>query len=141
MVNIYCNNKEINSILVFVNFSDEFRNRTKKFAIEIVKLFRKLPKTDDAQILGKQLLRSATSVAANYRAACRARSKAEFIAKLGIVVEEADESVFWLEIMTETDILDIHKVDHLMKEADELMKISSSARKTARENHAASKIK
>lgn len=91
-------------------------------------------------ILGKQLLRSATSTAANYRAACRARSTTEFIAKLGIVVEESDEVVFWLELMTETDILDINKVQHLMKEANEIMKISSSARRTAKNNQAKSRI-
>ena len=69
--------------------------RTKRFALRILKLFRSLPKTEEARILGRQLLRSGTSIGANYRAACRARSRAEFIAKLGIVLEEADETVFW----------------------------------------------
>ena len=76
--------------------ADELRLRTKQFAIRIVRLFQSLPTTDEARTLGKQLLRSGTSVAANYRAVCRARSKAEFLAKLGIVVEEIDETVFWL---------------------------------------------
>jgi four helix bundle protein len=83
----------------------ELKQRTKLFAIRIVKLFRSLPHTPDAQTLGKQVLRSGTSVAANYRAVCRARSKAEFISKMGTVVEEADETVFWLELLNETDVL------------------------------------
>jgi four helix bundle protein len=82
----------------------ELKDRTKQFAVRIVKLFRSLPRTDEARIIGKQVLRSGTSVAANYRAVCRARSKAEFIAKVGVVVEEADETVFWLELLVETGI-------------------------------------
>src|SRR5574341_255353 len=84
---------------------EQFRNRTKQFAIRLVRLFRSLPKTDEARTIGRQLLRSGTSVAANYRAVCRARSKAEFIAKIGIVVEEADETVFWLELLIDTGIV------------------------------------
>jgi four helix bundle protein len=79
--------------------AEGLRERTKKFAIRIVYLFRALPKAVDAQVMGKRLLRSGTSVAANYRAVCRARSKAEFIARMGVVAEEADESVLWLEII------------------------------------------
>ena len=79
--------------------AEELKVRNKRFAIRIVKLFRSLPRTDDARIIGKQVLRAGTSVAANYRAVCRARSKAEFIAKIGIVVEEADETTFWLELL------------------------------------------
>ncbi len=75
---------------------EQMRDRTKQFALRIVKLFRALPRSPEAQVMGKQLLRSGTSVAANYRAVCRARSSAEFLAKMGIVIEEADESVFWL---------------------------------------------
>ena len=74
--------------------ADELKAHSKRFAIAVVRLFRELPRTEEARILGRQLLRSGTSVAANYRAACRARSKAEFIAKLGVVVEEIDETVF-----------------------------------------------
>jgi len=73
--------------------AEQLRNRTKQFANRIISLFRALPRTVDAQVIGKQLLRSGTSVGANYRAACRARSRNEFISKLGIVVEEADESI------------------------------------------------
>lgn len=72
---------------------EELRQRTKQFALRVIRLFRSLPKSDEARILGRQLLRSATSVAANYRALCRARSKAEFIAKMGVVIKEADETV------------------------------------------------
>jgi len=77
-------------------FAEYFRNRTKKFVIDNIKLFRLLPKTEEAKIIGRQLLRSSSSVGANYRAVCRARSQAEFYAKLSIVVEEADESLFWM---------------------------------------------
>src|SRR6266446_5640649 len=78
---------------------EELRDRTKKSALRIIRLFRSLPLKTDTQVLVKQLLRSGTSVAANYRAVCRARSKAEFIARIGIVAEEADESVFWIELI------------------------------------------
>lgn len=74
--------------------ADQLRERTKRFALRIVGLFRALPKTEEARIIGRQVLRSGTSVGANYRAACRSRSRAEFLAKLGVVVEEADETVF-----------------------------------------------
>lgn len=118
-----------------MSFSDEFRKRTKKFAIRAVKLYQSLIRSGEADILGKQFLRSATSVAANYRAACRARSKAEFISKLGIVVEEADESVFWLEMLIEAEIITEIKAGDLLKEATEIMKVASAARKTAKENN------
>ena len=85
--------------------SEELKKRTKEFAIRIVKLFRSLPRTEEAGVIGKQMLRSGTSVAANYRAVCRARSRAEFIAKVGVVVEEADETVLWLELLVDTDIV------------------------------------
>jgi four helix bundle protein len=85
--------------------NEQLRERTRQFAIRIIRLFRALPEKADAQIVGKQLLRCGTSVAANYRAVCRARSKAEFIARLGVVAEEADESVFWLEMIEESKML------------------------------------
>jgi four helix bundle protein len=88
-----------------VSRPEELRDRTKRFAMRIVRLFRSLPRTPDAQVMGKQLLRCGTSVAANYRAVCRARSKLEFIARVGVVVEEADESVFWLEMLTDNGIM------------------------------------
>ncbi len=108
------------------------RERTKRFAIRIVKLFRSLPRTVDAQVLGKQVLRSGTSVAANYRAVCRARSKAEFVAKMGIVVEEADETLFWLELLVETGVVTKQKMEELLKEANELLRIFVASQQTAR---------
>jgi four helix bundle protein len=92
--------------------SEELRERTKKFAIRIVRLFRSLQKSAEGRILGRQLLRSGTSVAANYRACCRARSRAEFIAKIGVVVEEADETVFWLELLIDTGVLSKSSLDN-----------------------------
>src|ERR1700740_1749612 len=96
---------------------EELRDRTKAFALRIIRLFRSLPYRTDTQVLGKQLLRCGTSVAANYRAVCRARSKAEFIARIGIVAEEADESVLWLELLIESGILKSEMTVALLKEA------------------------
>ena len=110
------------------------RLRTKRFAVRIVNVFRSLPRSPDAQTLGKQLLRCGTSVAANYRAVCRARSKADFVAKMGIVVEEADETVFWIELMTETGVLKPNRVTELLAEANELLAIFSASLRTAKLN-------
>ncbi|MGZ5280829.1 MAG: four helix bundle protein [Bacteroidia bacterium] len=107
--------------------------RTKAFAVRciylFIYLFRKLPKTADTQLIGRQMFRSATSVAANYRAACIARSKAEFYAKLSIALEEADESLFWLEILTETEIVPEEKLKSLKQETKEIIFVLSKARK------------
>jgi four helix bundle protein len=81
--------------------ADQLRERTKQFAIRVVTLFRSLPKTEEAKIIGNQILSSGTSMAANYRAVCRACSKAEFVARIGVVVEEADVTVFWLELLVD----------------------------------------
>ncbi len=110
------------------------KNRTKQFAIRIVRLFRALPKTEDARVIGKQVLRSGTSVAANYRAVCRARSTAEFISKIGVVVEEADETVFWLELLVETEILTAKQLNNLLDEANELLAIFAASQITAKSN-------
>lgn len=110
----------------------ELQDRTKRFAVRIVNVFKALPKTDEARIIGKQLLRSGTSVAANYRAACRGRSKAEFAAKMGVVVEEIDETVFWMELLVETDIVAAGKMTELISEANELLAIFAASRSTAR---------
>jgi four helix bundle protein len=96
--------------------------RTKVFALRILRLHRSLP-TEEARILGRQLLRSSTSIGANYRAACRGRSRAEFAAKLGIVLEEADETVFWLELIQEGNIFPAEKLRELVREANELVSI------------------
>ncbi len=111
-----------------IAFAEELKQRTKLFALEIISLYRRLPKTDESRIIGKQLLRSATSVASNYRAACRARSDNEFYAKLSIVVEEADETTFWLELLSESKIVEIE--EKLMQEISEILAIVASSRKT-----------
>ncbi len=108
------------------------RTRAKQLAIRIVRLFRELPKTDEARIIGKQVLRAGTSVAANYRAVCRARSKAEFIAKMGTVVEEADETVFWLELLVETGIVRQAQMEGLLAESNELLAIFAASHATAK---------
>jgi len=100
-----------------IALTELFKKRTKKFVVDNIKFFRTLPKTEEAKIIGRQLLRSSSSVGANYRAACRARSKAEFHSKLSTVVEESDESVFWLEILVEAEIVNLHQVDYLLKKA------------------------
>ncbi len=114
--------------------SDKLKLRTKNFAVEIVKYYRNLPKTEEAKIIGKQLLRSATSIAANYRAVCRARSDAEFFAKLSIVVEEADETLLWLEIIIESELIKDDKTKQLYQEALEILSIMAASRKTMKLN-------
>ena len=111
-------------------FAEKFRNRTKKFVVDNIRLYQSLPKTEEAKIVGRQLLRSSSSVGSNYRAACRARSQAEFHSKISIVVEEADESVFWMEVMVEADIIPAAKIERLMGEGNEILKVAASARKT-----------
>jgi four helix bundle protein len=111
---------------------EDLRVRTKAFAVRVVRLYKSPPFSADAQVLGKQLLRSATSVAANYRAACRARSRAEWIAKIGVVVEEADESMFWLEMLSDCDVVAPVKLKELVKEANELTALFTASRHTAR---------
>jgi four helix bundle protein len=111
---------------------EELRDRTKRFAVRIVKMYRSLPRTADSQVIGKQLLRCGTSVAANYRAACRGRSRAEWIAKIGLVVEEADETVFWLEMLTDCGIVTTERCTDILKEAKELSAIFTASRHTAR---------
>ena len=111
---------------------EQLRARTKLFAIRIVKAVQRLPKTDEARIMGKQLLRAGTSVAANYRAVGRARSKPEFIAKMGVVVEEADETVFWLEMLVETSIVRKELFQELLTEANELLAIFAASHQTAK---------
>jgi four helix bundle protein len=111
---------------------EELRARTKRFALRIIRLFQHLPKSPDAQVLGKQLLRAGTSVGANYRAAGRGRSKAEFVAKIGIVLEEADETVFWLECLQESGIVREELLVDLLQEANEIVAIFAASRRTAR---------
>jgi four helix bundle protein len=114
---------------------DELKLRTKKFALYIIKFVESLPKGKTAEIIGRQLLRSGTSVGANYRAACRARSSADFIAKMGIVEEELDESIYWLELLVDSGIVPFDKIALLTKEADELLAIVVSSIRTAKGNN------
>ncbi|HKH97586.1 MAG TPA: four helix bundle protein [Candidatus Sulfotelmatobacter sp.] len=113
---------------------EELRDRTKAFALRVIRLFRSLPYRTDTQVLGKQLLRCGTSVAANYRAACRARSKAEFIARIAVVAEEADEAVLWLELLIESGIIKSEMTVALLKEAKELAAILTASRETAKKS-------
>jgi four helix bundle protein len=110
------------------------QDRTKKFAPRVVKGVSRLPKSEEARVLSRQLLRSGTSVAANYRAACRARSSADFISKISIVVEEADETLFWLELLIEANIVSAKIVKSLAVECEELVKIFSASLATAKAN-------
>ncbi|AMR33129.1 four helix bundle protein [Mucilaginibacter sp. PAMC 26640] len=112
------------------DFAEAFRNRTKRFVVDNIKFFRTLPKTEEAKIIGRQLLRSSSSVGSNYRAACRARSQAEFHAKLSIVVEEADESAFWMEVLVESDVVKHTDLITLLEEANQILRVTSAARKT-----------
>ncbi len=112
--------------------ADELKLRTKKFALRIVKVSQALPRSEDARTLGRQLLSSGTSVAANYRAVWRSRSKAEFVARLGIVVEEIDETVFWLELLVESGIVSSVRLGNLQREANELLAIFVSSQLTAK---------
>ena len=113
---------------------EELRARTKKFALRVISLFRALPRSPEAQVIGKQLLRSGTSVAANYRAACRARSRAEFVARVAVVEEEADESTLWLELLGDSGIMKPAKLAALLAEARELTAIFTATRRTARQS-------
>jgi len=111
--------------------ADDLKKRTKQFALRILKLVAALPNNVQGRAIGNQLVRAGTAVAANYCAACRGRSKAEFIAKIGIVEEEADESAFWMELIIEAGLLRANKVQLLLAEAIELRKIMARSRISA----------
>ena len=110
----------------------ELKDRTKRFAVDIINLCRELPTTIDGKTVGHQMIRSGTSVGANYRASCRARSRAEWVARLGVVEEEADETLFWLEVAVEAKLISGNRAQLLLKEADELTAIFVSSLKTAK---------
>jgi len=110
----------------------ELKQRTKQFALRVIRLADSLPRKLSAEVLGRQLLRSGTSVAANYRSACRARSHADFIAKMGIVEEEADESALWLELLSDAGLVSASKLQNLSQEADALTAIAVASIRTAR---------
>jgi four helix bundle protein len=110
----------------------DLKARTRQFAIRVIRLYRALRRSEEARVIGNQLLRSGTSIGANYRAACRARSKAEFVAKLGIVLEEADETVFWLELLPEVGLTPPELITPLVQEANELVSIFVASLRTAK---------
>ncbi len=112
----------------------DLKKRTKAFALRILKLVDALPKTTAGRALASQIMRSGTSVAANYRASCRAKSTADFIAKMGIVEEEADETLFWLELLEESGLVTAAKLAAIKQEANELIAITVASIKTARRN-------
>jgi len=112
----------------------DLKRRTKAFALRILKLVDALPKTTAGRALALQIVRSGTSVAANYRAACRARSTADFIAKMGIVEEESDETLFWLELLEESELVSATKLAAIKREANELIAITIASIKTTRRN-------
>jgi four helix bundle protein len=114
--------------------AEELKQRTKQFALRVLKLVAALPNNVQGRAVGRQLVRAGTSVAANYRAACKGRSRTEFIAKLGTVEEEADESAFWLELIIEGSLLKARLVEPLLHEANELTRIMASSRTTAKSN-------
>ncbi len=111
--------------------NEAFRQRTQSAALRVIRLYQQLPRCGEAEVLGKQLLRSATSVAANYRASCRARSGAEYFAKLSICVEEADETQFWLDLLGQADIIAPIRLQSLMQEYAAITAILTTARKLA----------
>ena len=115
----------------------DLKKRTKAFALRILKLVDALPKTTAGRALASQIVRSGTSIAANYRAACRAKSTADFIAKMGIVEEEADETLFRLELLEDSELVSAAKLTAIKQEANELIAITVASIKTARRNRAA----
>jgi len=108
------------------------KERTKSFALEIIKLVESLAKGRTADVIGRQLLDAGTSVGANYRAACRARSPADFISKMGIVEEEADETIYWMELLIEAKLVQENDISHLLREANQILAMTVSSIKTAR---------
>ena len=112
----------------------DLRERTKQYALRVIRLVEALPDTVVAQVIARQLLRAGTSVGASYRAACRSRSQAEFIAKMGIVEEEADESLYWMELLVESRLVRLEQLAPLMQEGDELVAMTVASIKTAKKN-------
>ena len=120
------------SVCIRPNRTFDLKVRTKEFALQIIRLFRTLPRTEEARVIGRQILRSGTSIGANYRAACRSRSKAEFMSKVSIVLEEADETVFWLELISQSEISAKTKIEGLLAEANELTSIFVTSLRTSK---------
>lgn len=119
----------------------ELKNRTKDFALRIIRMVEVLPNRRLSEIIGRQILRAGMSVGANYRAACRARSKPDFLSKMGIVEEELDECLYWMELLVDTKIIEVSRLKNLEKEANELLSIVVSSIKTTRSNSRSRSIK
>lgn len=117
-----------------LQYAKQLQDRTQTFAVRIVRAFARLPKDEATRIMGRQFLRSGTSLAANYRAACRARSTADFISKISVVTEEADETLFWFELLVESDLIKAAIVQPIVSECQELLKIFSTSLATAKRN-------
>jgi four helix bundle protein len=113
----------------------EFQARTKRLALRVIKMTEALPRSTSASVLGRQVLRSATSIGANYRAACRARSTADMLAKLKIVEEETDETLYWLELLVEADLVPASRMEDLMAETEEILAMTVASIKTLRKRH------
>jgi len=116
------------------------KERTKRFAIAVIRVCKDLPRTDESRVICRQLLRSATSVAANYRAVCRARSNPDFVSKLGIVLEEADETQFWVELLIDSGVVSPEKLKALLQESGELVAIFVASLRTVKGVNLQSKI-
>ena len=112
--------------------AEELKSRTRQFGLRVIKLIDALPSSRTSSVIGRQLLRSGTSVGANYRSACRARSKPDFISKLGVAIEEADESLYWMEMLVDAKMIPADKLNPLMKEAHDIVAILTASAKTAR---------
>ncbi|MGI8907662.1 MAG: four helix bundle protein [Candidatus Sumerlaeaceae bacterium] len=120
--------------------AENLKKRTKQFALRVIRLVEALPQTRSAEIIGRQVLRCGTSVGANYRASCRAKSQADFIAKMAIVEEEGDECLYWMELLEESEIVAEHLLRDLKKEANELIAITVASIRTAKQRKDAPRI-
>jgi four helix bundle protein len=114
--------------------SEDLKKRTKAYALRVIRLVEALPKNETCRILGRQLLRSGTSVGANYRAACRAKSQSDFISKMDTVEEETDETLFWMELLSESGLVNASCMTELAAEGEEILKITVASINTARRN-------
>ena len=114
--------------------AEEFKKRTKLFALRVIRLCETLPRFRTSDVIGRQLLRCGTSVGANYRSVCRAKSKADFIAKMAIVAEECDEAIYWMELMIEASLADEKRIVDLKAEANEILSMVVASIKTSKLN-------
>ncbi|MFC1463777.1 MAG: four helix bundle protein [Candidatus Brachytrichaceae bacterium NZ_4S206] len=112
--------------------AEQMKVRTKQFGLRVLKLYAALPRSEEARVIGRQLLRSGTSVGANYRAVCRAQSDKDFLSKLGVVIEETDETLFWLELLVAGEIMPATKLSSLTQEANELLAIFGATQRTVK---------